>query len=102
MEARIFRPSKSAMQSGRGGTRGWVLELVNPDAKRRPDPLMGWTSIDDTSEQVRLHFDTREQAIAYAEREGLNFTVEEARDRTRLIKSYAENFSADRKQPWTH
>lgn len=102
MEARIFRPYKSAMQSGRGGTRGWVLELVNPDASRRPDPLMGWTSIDDTSGQVRLHFDTREQAIAYAEREGLNFTVEEARERTRLIKSYAENFAADRKQPWTH
>jgi hypothetical protein len=102
MEARIFKPSKSAMQSGRGGTRDWVLELVNPGARREVDPLMGWTSSDDTSSQVRLTFETREQAIAYAEREGLNFTVEEARPARRLVKSYAENFSARRKQPWTH
>jgi hypothetical protein len=102
MEARIYKPAKSAMQSGRGNTKEWTLEFVNPGAQRRPDPLMGWTSIDDTSGQVRLHFDTREQAIAYAEREGLNFTVDEPRERKRLVKSYAENFSADRKQPWTH
>ncbi len=102
MEARIYRPAKSAMQSGRANTRSWVLEFVNPSARRRIDPLMGWTSIDDTSGQVRLTFDTREQAIAYAEREGLNFIVEEPRERRRLIKSYAENFSATRKQPWTH
>jgi hypothetical protein len=102
MEARIYRPAKSAMQSGRGNTRAWVLEFVNPGARRRPDPLMGWTGNDDTSGQVRLTFETREQAIAYAEREGLNFTVEEARERKRLVKSYADNFSAGRKQPWTH
>ncbi|MBY9068265.1 ETC complex I subunit [Hyphomonas sp. WL0036] len=102
MEARIYKPAKSAMQSGRGNTKEWILEFVNPGAHRRPDPLMGWVSIDDTSGQVRLHFDTREQAIAYAEREGFNFTVQEPRERKRLIKSYAENFSADRKQPWTH
>jgi len=102
MEARIYRPAKSAMQSGRGNTKAWVLEFVNPDTNRRTDPLMGWVSIDDTSSQVRLHFDTREQAIAYAEREGLNFVVEESRERRRMVKSYADNFSADRKQPWTH
>jgi len=90
------------MQSGRGNTKAWVLELVNPAAKRRVDPLMGWTGIDDMSGQVRLNFETREQAIAYAEREGLNFTVEETKERKRLIKSYSENFSASRKQPWTH
>ncbi|MFN7053974.1 ETC complex I subunit [Hyphomonas sp.] len=102
MEARIYRPAKSAMQSGRGNTRAWVLELVNPGARRSSDPLMGWSGIDDTSGQVRLSFETREQAIAYAEREGLNFTVEEPRERKRLVKSYADNFSAGRKQPWTH
>jgi hypothetical protein len=63
---------------------------------------MGWTSIDDTTGQVRLHFDTREQAIAYAKRENITFSVEEARERKRLVKSYSENFSATRKQPWTH
>jgi hypothetical protein len=102
MEARIYKPAKSAMQSGRGNTKDWVLEFVNPAAKRRLDPLMGWTGIDDMSGQVRLHFETRDQAIAYAEREGLKFTVEEARERKRIIKSYSENFSASRKQPWTH
>ena len=102
MEARIYKPAKSAMQAGRGNTKVWVLEFVNPQARRRLDPLMGWTSNDDTSSQVRLFFETREQAIAYAEREGLNFTVDEARERPRPVKSYTENFSPSRKQPWTH
>ncbi|MEL6830733.1 MAG: ETC complex I subunit [Pseudomonadota bacterium] len=101
MDARIYKPSKSAMQSGRSKTQDWVLEFVS-DASRTADPVMGWISVDDTTGQVSLHFDTREQAIAYAKREGLTFTVEESRPRKRMIKSYAENFSSDRKQPWTH
>jgi hypothetical protein len=52
--------------------------------------------------QIGLRFDSREQAIAYAKREGLTFSVEEPRERKRLVKSYSENFSATRKQPWTH
>jgi ETC complex I subunit conserved region len=102
MEARIFQPTKSAMTSGRGKTRGWVLELINAGARRSADPLMGWTSIDDTSGQVQLEFETQAQAVAYAQSEGLVFTVEAPRDRKRLVKSYSENFSPRRKQPWTH
>ena len=101
MDARIYKPAKTAMQSGRGKTKDWVLEFVS-GAKRASDPVMGWTSIDDMTGQVRLHFDSREQAIAYAKRESLTFTVEEPREAKRLVKSYSENFSADRKQPWTH
>lgn len=101
MDARIYKPAKTAMQSGRGKTKDWVLEFVS-GAKRSSDPVMGWTSIDDMTGQVRLHFDSREQAIAYAKREGLTFAVEEARDVKRLVKSYSENFAANRKQPWTH
>ena len=101
MDAKIYKPVKTAMQSGLGGTREWVLEFVS-SAKRSSDPLMGWTSINDTTGQVSLHFDTREQAIGYAKREGLVFTVEEPRLRRRLVKSYSENFAADRRQPWTH
>jgi hypothetical protein len=101
MDARIYKPAKTAMQSGRGKTKDWVLEFVS-DSKRSSDPVMGWTSIDDTTGQVRLHFDSREQAIAYAKREGLTFIVEEPREVKRLVKSYSENFSATRKQPWTH
>ena len=101
MDARIYKPAKTAMQSGRAKTKDWVLEFVS-SAKRVSDPVMGWTSIDDMTGQVRLHFDSREQAIAYAKREGLTFSVEEPRETKRLVKSYSENFSADRKQPWTH
>ena len=101
MDARIYKPAKTAMQSGRGKTKDWVLEFSS-SAKRESDPVMGWTSINDTTGQVRLHFDTREQAIAYAKRENITFSVEEARERKRLVKSYSENFSATRKQPWTH
>ncbi len=101
MDARIYKPRRSAMQSGRAKTQQWVLEL-REDGKRTVDPLMGWTSIDDTASQVQLKFDTREQAIAYAKREGLTFTVEETRELKRIAKSYSENFAAGRKRPWTH
>ncbi len=102
MEARIYKPGKSAMTSGRGKTRGWVLEFITAAARRSTDPVMGWTSIDDTSGQVVLEFETLEQAVDYAQAQNLTFTVESARERKRLIKSYSENFSASRKQPWTH
>ncbi len=101
MHARIYRPAKTAMQSGRGKAKDWVLELAS-NAKRSSDPLMGWTSIDDMSGQVKLTFETRAKAIAYAKREGLTFTVQDEKPRKRLVKSYSENFSSDRKQPWTH
>lgn len=101
MQARIYRPSKSAMQSGRGAAKDWVLELAS-NAKRTSDPLMGWTSVDDMSGQVKLRFETRAQAIAYAKREGMTFTVQDDVQRKRLVKSYSENFDTDRKQPWTH
>ncbi len=101
MKARIYQPAKTAMQSGRNKTEDWVLEFVS-DAKRQSDPLMGWTSVDSMVDQVRLTFETRAQAVAYAKREGMSFIVEEAKTRKRLVKSYSENFSAYRKQPWTH
>lgn len=101
MDARIYKPRKTAMQSGRGKTREWVLEFRSENA-RFADPLMGWTSINDTTGQVQMHFETREQAIDFAKREKLTFTVDEPREPKRLVKSYAQNFSPDRKQPWTH
>jgi hypothetical protein len=101
MIARIFRPAKTAMQSGKARTQDWVLEFA-PASARVPDPLMGWTLTDDTSAQVRLSFDTRDEAIAYAQRHGLAFQVTEPKAPRRILKAYADNFSADRKQPWTH
>ena len=101
MDARIFKPKRSSMQAGRGNTQKWVLEFIR-DGERSTDPLMGWTSIDDTAGQIRLEFETRDQAIAYARREGLTFQVEEPREQKLLVKSYAQNFDAGRKRPWTH
>ncbi len=101
MIARIFRPAKTAMQSGKARTRDWVLEFA-PASARVSDPLMGWTLTDDTSAQVRLSFESRDEAVAYAQRHGLAFQVTEPKAPRRILKAYANNFSADRKQPWTH
>ena len=101
MLARIFKPAKTAMQSGRAKTKDWVLEF-EPASARTPDPLMGWTSSTDMNGQVRLSFETREEAVTYAQRHGLAFRVFEPQEPKRVIKAYADNFSADRKQPWSH
>jgi hypothetical protein len=93
--ARILRPAKTAMQSGRAGTRKWVLEY-EPATRREPDPLMGWASALDTLNQVRLHFDTLEEAISFAKRKGLDYTVIEPHGRAPKAKSYADNFRYDR------
>jgi len=101
MVARIYKPAKTAMQSGEGGTKEWVLEH-EPSRPRQIDPLMGWTSSSDTATQVRLEFDSKEEAIAYAERNGLAYTVAEPKPRKRIRKSYADNFKFGRNGNWTH
>ena len=101
MLARIFRPAKSAMQSGKANTRDWILEF-EPASARKPEPLMGWTSSTDMNGQVRLAFETREQAVDYAQRHGISFKLVEPNDPRPIIKAYADNFSTDRKEPWTH
>jgi len=94
-QARIFRPAKSAMQSGRGNSRKWVLEY-EPATGRGRDPLMGWTSAADTLNEVRLHFDTLKEAQTFAEREGLIYTIIEPHAISEKPKSYADNFRYDR------
>ena len=102
MIARIYRPSKTAMQSGKGKTQEWVLEFEATDA-RRPDPLMGWTITTDTeSSQVRLAFETSEEAVRYAEQHGIAFQMIAPKTPKRIIKAYADNFAFGRKTPWTH
>ncbi|HVO04650.1 MAG TPA: ETC complex I subunit [Candidatus Cybelea sp.] len=101
MQARIFKPAKSASQSGRAGTLKWVLEFA-PSSRREADPLMGWTSSDDTRRQVRLTFETKEEAVAYAEREGIPYVIEEPHERRIQPKAYADNFRYDRIGNWTH
>ena len=91
MLARIYRPSKNAMQSGRFGTRHWRLEFA-PDKPRTIDPLMGWTSSADTRQQLRLKFDTEEEAIAYCEKHKIPYEVEQPHNRVIRPKAYADNF----------
>ena len=93
--ARIYRPAKSAMQSGRAQTRKWVLEY-EPASRRDPDPLMGWSSAQDTLNEVRLLFDTLDEAVAFAGKQGLEYTLNEPQARTPKAKSYADNFRYDR------
>jgi NADH dehydrogenase ubiquinone Fe-S protein 4 len=101
MVARIYKPAKTAMQSGRAGTKEWRLEF-DPEMPRQIDPLMGWTSSSDMLSQIHMQFDTKEQAIAYAEKHGILYTTIEPHARKPKPKSYSDNFRADRKQPWSH
>ncbi|MBT5265896.1 MAG: ETC complex I subunit [Rhodospirillaceae bacterium] len=101
MTVRIYQPTKTAMQSGRGKTNRWVLEY-EPQTARRPEPLMGWVGAGDTKAQIKLRFDTRDEAIAYAERKGMEYVVREPRKRDLQIKVYADNFSSNRRVNWTH
>ncbi len=99
--ARIYQRPKSAMQSGMAETREWLLDF-EPAEARRADPLMGWTGSGDTRAQVRLRFDSRDEAVAYAERNGLAFQVELPHARKFKPKAYADNFKFGRSENWTH
>lgn len=103
MAARIYRPAKTAMSSGVANTREWVLEFV-ADSAREVDPLMGWTSSSDTQAQVKLHFDTKEQALDYAAERGIDAVVTQSRNRGANIRpgGYGENFATKRRGAWTH
>ncbi|MBZ0163173.1 MAG: ETC complex I subunit [Notoacmeibacter sp.] len=101
MSARIYSPSKTAMQSGKAKTGRWVLEF-DPEQPRRIDPLMGYTTSSDMKSQIRLFFDSRDAAIAYARKHGLAFRVVEPKQPRRRQISYSDNFKYDRKVPWTH
>jgi hypothetical protein len=89
--ARIYQKSKNAMQSGRAGTDGWVLEFMPVEAQR-PDPLMGWAGSSDTQRQVRLSFGSVEAAKAYAEKNGISAQVEAAQARVLKLQAYSDNF----------
>jgi hypothetical protein len=101
MPALIYKPSKTAMQSGQANAKAWVLDF-EPEQPRRVEPLMGWTSSGDMRQQLRLRFDSKQEAIAYCEREGIPYQVFEAPPVKRRVMSYADNFSFRRRDAWTH
>jgi len=87
--AKIYRPAKTAMQSGRAKSNVWMLEFES-NAVRSSDPLMGWTSSSDTQGQVRLTFDTRDEAIAYAQKYNLAFQVIDRQEPKRIPRAYSD------------
>jgi hypothetical protein len=99
--ARIYKPARTAMQSGNAKTKEWALEF-EPEAPREVEPLMGWTSSGDMRQQVHLRFDSAEEAVAYCERHGIPYQVMEAKAPTRRIISYSDNFAFKRREAWTH
>ena len=102
MLARIYQPAKTAMQSGKAKTAAWVLEF-EAEAAHRIDPLMGWTSASDMkASQVRLEFETKAAAIAYAERRGVLYQVSDAQAPKPVAKAYSDNFAFKRRMSWTH
>ncbi len=100
-KVRIFQQPKNAMQSGQANAQEWVLEF-EPSEPRRADPLMGWIGSADTQAQVRLKFDSRDEAVAYAEKKGLNYGVELPQVRKFRPKAYADNFKNNRPENWSH
>ncbi|MFN3827428.1 MAG: ETC complex I subunit [Micavibrio sp.] len=87
---RIYKPSKSAMQSGRGKGQKWVLETETTTA-RQPENLMGWVSSGDTLNQVKISFDTLEDAIKHAETKGWAYSVSLPQERKVRPRNYADN-----------
>ncbi|MCW1956011.1 ETC complex I subunit [uncultured Lentibacter sp.] len=103
MRARIYKPARNAMQSGSAKSKRWVLEFA-PASRREVDPLMGWTSSNDTQSQVKLRFDSKEAALEYAQEHGIEAVVSEPKPRKANIRAggYGENFATNRRTVWTH
>jgi len=101
MVARIYKPARNAMQSGTAKTKLWTLDY-EPAQARQVEPLMGYTSSGDMNSQLRLHFDTKEEAVAYAERHGIAYQLQEPKEPARRKMAYSDNFSFKRVGQWTH
>lgn len=101
MTAKIYKPARNAMQSGKGKADIWLLEY-EPETRLTADPLMGWTSSGDMKSQLRLWFDTAEEAVAYATRNGIAYRLEQPHQAKRRSMAYADNFKFNRVGQWTH
>ena len=101
MTIKIYKPSKTAMQSGLRKTKKWLAEYISNEETIK-DNLMGWNSSSDTKSQIKVFFDSKEQAIEWAKNNNYQYFVEEPKVRKVKIKSYASNFDINRKESWTH
>ena len=89
-KAKIYKPSKTAMQSGYRKSKNWILEFDTLDTKI--SPLMGWESSLDTMSEIKLEFSTIEQATNYAKKNNIDYYILEPKKRKLIIKSYSDNF----------
>ena len=101
MSARIYKPSPSATQAGKGATKLWVL-VYEPEAAMQVEPLMGWSGSGDMKRQITLRFATKDEAVAYCERNGIAYHVQEPKLVTTKVFSYSDNFRSTRLGQWTH
>ena len=103
MVARIFKTSKTAMQSGTGNANQWFLEFEKNDHKPI-DQVMNWIGCSDTTSQIKLKFETKEEAIQYAKSNNLLYFIEEGSEKKMNIRKngYGDNFDYGRRRPWTH
>ena len=88
--AKIYKPSKTAMQSAQGNARNWLLEFDT--LSTGISPLMGWESSRDTMSEVKLEFLTKDQAINYAKNNNIDYYIIEPQKRKIIKKSYSDNF----------
>lgn len=93
MKVRIYKPTKSAMQSGKQNTKKWLLVPIEEKKVRSVNPLMGWTSVDNTESQLKLYFATKEEAEQYAKSQKFDYIIEEPKASSVKKKSYAANFT---------
>jgi|TARA_B100000029_G_scaffold224057_1_gene221984 hypothetical protein len=101
MTIKIYIPTKTSMQSGQGKSKKWLAEYVS-DVEKVKDTLMGWNSSLDTKSQIKLFFDTKDQAIEWAKKNNYQYFIEEPKSKKIKPKNYASNFDMNRKEPWTH
>ncbi len=92
-KAKIYKPTRTAMQSGKRNTKNWLLKFDTLD--NSIDPLMGWESSKDTMSEVKLEFSTKDQAINYAKKNNIDYYIEEPEERKIIKKSYSDNFLKD-------
>ena len=99
-KAKIYKPTKTSMQSGIGKTKKWIFEYI--DDSISINPLMGWESSTNTLSELKLFFDTKDQAIEWAKKNNYQYFIEEPKSKKIKPKNYASNFDINRKESWTH
>ncbi|CAO3660525.1 unnamed protein product [Umbelopsis ramanniana] len=90
---RIYRPARTATQSGKQGAKLWKIDFdILPDGARWENPLIGWASSSDYQQALTMKFAEKDQAISFAEKQGWNYYVQEPKEVKFVKKSYADNF----------